>query len=204
MKRLPAHRRLRDLPEVFTSTTLAATLGGDPKAASVYLARWRREGLITSLGPRTGVHFNLLRNPAAAEDLRMEAVAYVLPGAVIAGVSAVHAAGWTTQIPAATEIMAPSRRSFPEIDEVVIRPRGLHWLNLARTHLARTGVMPMVTPAFALADLWRSEDWRPDPDDIEWDVADLAAIAAAFSVFDIEVPPAWIEEACSAGLNGPA
>ena len=195
MTRLSAHKRLRELPEVFTTTTLAATLGGDSKAASVYLNRWRKEGMISSLGPRAGVHFNLLIRPDADHDLRMEAIAFVFPGAMVAGVSSVHAAGWTTQIPSALELMIPARRSFPELTDTVIETRSESWFDAARGEIVREGPVPMVSPAFALADLWDSGGWRPDPDDIEWDLADLGKLELAFAGFGLQVPDEWREEA---------
>ena len=194
MKRISAYKRLQDLPEVFTTKALASRLGGDMRLTSVYIHRWRTEGLISSMGPRAGLHFNLARNPKAEEELRMEALAYLFPGAMIAGVSAVHAAGWTTQIPSETEIMVPMRRSFPSVDGFSIEGRGRDWLNEARRHIARPGPVPMVEPAFALADLWQTGSWRPDPDDLEWDIIDGAALKAAFQSLGNEVPDAWLPE----------
>lgn len=194
MMRTPVHKRLLALPEVFTTNTLAATLGGDLKSASVYLNRWRSEGLISSLGPRVGVHFNLLRNPDADQDLKMEALHHVFPGAVIAGVSAVHAAGWTTQIPSAIEVMIPPRRTTPEINDVRIMTRPAAWFRDARKKPQRLGLIPTVDPAFALADLWHKGEWRPDVDDLEWDLISGDRLRAAFAHFDIEIPEDWKAE----------
>jgi predicted transcriptional regulator of viral defense system len=182
------------LPEVFTTNTLAATLGGDLKAASVYLGRWRAEGLISSLGPRVGVHFNLLRNPDAREELRMEALHHVFPGAVIAGVSAVHAAGWTTQIPSAIEVMIPPRRTTPEIHGATIATRPVAWFKEARRKPQRLGAIPTVDPAFALADLWHKGEWRPEADDLEWDLIPEKKLKDAFAHFDLEIPGSWKAE----------
>ena len=194
MSRIPVHKRLLELPEVFTTNTLAATIGGDMKSASVYLNRWRSEGLISSLGPRVGVHFNLLRNPDAEKDLWIEAVHHVFPGAVIAGVSAVHAAGWTTQIPYSVEVMIPPRRTAPEINDARIMTRPVAWFKEARKKPQRLGVIPTVDPAFALADLWHKNEWRPDADDLEWDMIPGDKLRAAFAHFDIEIPETWKAE----------
>lgn len=182
------------LPEVFTTNTLAAQLGGDLKAASVYLNRWRAEGLISSLGPRVGVHFNLLRNSQAEEDLQLEALHHVFPGAVIAGVSSVHAAGWTTQIPSEIEVMIPPRRTTPEIHGATILKRPAAWFREARKNPQRTGVIPTVDPAFALADLWHKGEWRPDADDLEWDLIPADRLRDAFAHFDMEIPKDWKAE----------
>lgn len=193
MARLPAHRRLRALPDVFTTKTLAAHFEGNAKVASVFLNRWRTEGLITSLGPRVGVHFNLLRRPDAEEALKLDTIAWLLPGAVIAGASAVHAAGWTTQIPSALEIMVPDRRSLPEIDGCRLASRPLAWFE--RLEARDPGRLSMAPPAFALADLWVSGDWRADPDDLEWDLIDPSDLRSAFAALGGEVPDAWVDAA---------
>lgn len=192
--RISAYNRLRALPDVFTTKTLAASLGGNERLASVYLHRWRKEEMISSIGPRAGLHFNLLRNPQAEETLLMDAVAYLFPGAVIAGASAVHAAGWTTQIPQATEIMIPARRTFPELTGFEITRRDAAWFGMARSSLTREGPVPMVSPGFALADLWHSGSWRPDPDDLDWDMIDPERLAANFRQFGLDIPQAWRRE----------
>lgn len=198
--RTPAYKRLRLLPEAFTTKTLAASLGGDEKLASVYLYRWRKDGLIKSIGPRAGLHFNLLRNPSADKDLFLEGVAFLFPGAVIGGVSAVHSAGWTTQIPRSIEIMVPSRRSFPEIDDCSLSSRSRQWVKMARNHLVTPGPVPTLSPAFAMADLWATGDWRPDPDDIEWDMVNPEHLQEAFNLFEVAIPDEWRPEMENAQL----
>lgn len=194
MSRVPAHKRLQEIPDVFTTNTLTAMLGGDGKAASVYINRWRKEGLISSLGPRAGVHFNLVRNPSAQEDMWLDAVHHILPGAVIAGVSAVHAAGWTTQIPACVEIMIPPRQTVPEITGVVVRTRPQIWFQGAKIKPQRQGAIPTVNPAFALADLWHSNEWRPDADDLEFDLIEPDKLEQAFKRFRLQIPEEWSSE----------
>lgn len=191
---LSAHKRLHALPDVFTTKTLAAHLGGDERMASVYLYRWRKEGFIKTIGLRAGLHFNLVKNPFSERDMKMDAIAFLFPGAVIGGVSAVHAAGWTTQIPRRTEIIAPLRRSFPEIEDCVLSSRSRQWFKLARDNIALPGVVPTVKPCFALADLWVSGEWRPDPEDIEWDLVDPQSLKQAFSLFQAGIPENWKEE----------
>lgn len=39
--------------------------GWSSRTASTYLANWRRAGLVPSLGGRSDVHMNLVRNPIA-------------------------------------------------------------------------------------------------------------------------------------------
>lgn len=186
--------RLKSLPQVFTLNTAAALLGCNPKMASTYIGRWKKQELVSSLGPRTGVHFNLLLNPEAESDLRMEAIAYVYPGCLRGGVTALHSAGWTTQIPQEMDIMVHSRRSYAEIDDVAIHGRTLKWVKLARNWLSDKGALPLLHPAFALADCVASGLWCPDPDDIEWDEVDISELFEAFRQLDVKIPEDWVEE----------
>jgi hypothetical protein len=192
--RISALDRLRGLPEVFTLNTAASHLGCSTKQASTYINRWGESGLTSSLGPRTGMHFNLLRNPNAASELRMDAIGYLFPGAMVGGVSAVHAAGWTTQFPRKTEIIIPKRRSFPSIDEAEVSCRPLKWIKEARNWTVSEGPVPYLNPAFALADCVANDVWTPDPDDIEWEEVDVPALVKAFAWFDVEIPEDWVEE----------
>lgn len=192
--RISAFERLKDLPEVFTLKTAADALGCTPRMASTYIARWKEAGMAASLGPRAGVHFNLVRNPDAASEHRMAAVALLFPGAVIGGVSAVHAAGWTTQFPRQTEIMIPNCRSFPQVEDAEIQTRSLRWMRAARSWVRQAGDVPWLDPAFALADCVASGNWVPDPDDIEWDEVDATALRRSFDWFEIDIPEDWHEE----------
>ena len=115
MTRISAFERLKSLPEVFTTRSLPGLLGTDRKSASVCLARWRKRGFISSLGPQAGVHFNLVLNPQAERERHMDAIAHLLPGARMAGVTALWMEGWTTQYPRRAEIMVPARPSFPKL-----------------------------------------------------------------------------------------
>ena len=189
-----AVERLQELPEVFTLNTAAAMLDCDTGNASTYIARWKDSGLVKSLGPRTGIHFNLLKNPQADQDKRMEAIGYLFPGAMIGGVSAVHAAGWTTQFPRQTEIIIPKRRSFPAVDDALITTRPLPWIREARNWIASSGPVPWLDPAFALADCIKNDVWHPDPDDLEWYEIDAQRLQLAFRYFDIPTPEDWAEE----------
>jgi len=192
--RISALERLRKLPEVFTLNTAASHLECSKQMASTYIGRWHDSGLVASLGPRTGMHFNLLRNPNAASDLRMDAIAYLFPGAMIGGVSAVHAAGWTTQFPRQTEIIIPNRRSFPSVTDAEISCRPLKWIKEARNWTDRDASVPWLNPAFALADCVSRGDWVPDPDDIEWDEVNVRDLTKAFAWFKTEIPEDWVEE----------
>jgi hypothetical protein len=186
--------RLRELPEVF-SLGMACTLFGMTRGmASTYIARWKEAGLVASLGEKTGMHFNLLRDPDGPQTRRLDAIAYLLPGSRIIGASALHAAGWTTQIPRSLEIAAPPRRSYPAIPDVEIARRPRDWFAGPGRRIARAGSVPILDPATALADAWVSGSWRPDPDELEWDEIDRDAVCRAFSTFGMDLPDILREE----------
>jgi len=188
---ISAHERLAGLPKVFTTLSLPGLLRIDRKSASVYLARWRRKGFVSSLGPRIGVHFNLLLDPQAKEVHYMDAIAHVFPGAMVAGVSAIHGAGWTTQCTQSVEIMVPTRPSLPRVHGAALATRPKDWFGKARSRIQRPGPVPMVSAAYALADCWRSGCWRPDPDDLEWDMIPVADLQRAFDDFGLTLPESW-------------
>lgn len=189
--RTSALERLRKLPEVFTLDAAAASLGCGPRMALTHVEQWRNRGLVASSCPRVGIHFNLLRNPRAIEERRMEALALLLPGAVVGGPSAVHGAGWTTQIPRRIDIMVPSRPSFPELDGIDIHGRPQPWVETAKNWIALPGPVPWLDPAYALADCVDQGIWTPDPDDIEWDEVDPATLRRAFEHFALDIPEKW-------------
>lgn len=186
--------RLKDLPEVFTLNTAAAMIGVEGNVASTYIARWKKQGLVSSLGPRTAVHFNLLKNPSAEDDLRMDAIAYVYPGAIAGGVTALHHAGWTTQIPREMDLLVHRRRSYPAIEGVEVHGRPAAWVKLAREWSDMKTPVPYLHPAFALADCVLNDIWRPDPDDIEWDEVSASDLRRAFETLDVGIPETWLEE----------
>ena len=189
--RISAFERLHDIPEVFTLNTAAIMLKCSKGMASTYITRWREQGYISSLGPRAGIHFNLLKNPEAHSELHMDALEYLFPGAVTGGVSAVHAAGWTTQIPQQLEIMISERRTWPVVDNVEIMTRSLDWFREARKWIRLPGPVSCLDPAFALADCVHNKIWNPDPDDLEWDEINPTGLSRAFAYFGMDIPEAW-------------
>ncbi|MDE0524693.1 MAG: hypothetical protein OXH79_22365 [Boseongicola sp.] len=196
MTRISAFERLKSLPEVFTTRSLPGLLGTDRKSASVCLARWRKRGFISSLGPQAGVHFNLVLNPQAERERHMDAIAHLLPGARMAGVTALWMEGWTTQYPRRAEIMVPARPSFPKLHGVELHSRPPDWFKVARDHVLVPGPVPRLAPTFALADCWASGLWRPDPDDIEWDLVDKTELERAFGLFGLDLPEGWTSDPC--------
>lgn len=183
--------RLRELPDVLTLKTVAAVFGWETKVASHYIARWKKKGFVSSLGERTGVHFNLLKNPKAAEENFVEALKFLFPGAVICGASALHMSGTTTQIPSQIEIAIPWRPTFPRVEGAEISTRSAPWFRLVRDRLVWEATLPRLAPEMALADDWMQAGWRPDPDDIDWDMVDAKVLAADFARLGGDIPEIW-------------
>lgn len=179
---------LRCLPEVFSLNYLAARMDGDKAKASVYLSRWKLSGLVSSFGQRTGVHFNLLRNPNAPQDGIFNALEMVFPGAVIIGASVLHDAAWTTQIPRAIDVAVLNRRSFPVIAGFDIHCRPREWFALMRSGIDFSGY-PKLKPAYALADAFMYPGlWQPDIDDLEEDEVDWPACRSVFGQVNVDWP----------------
>lgn len=188
------YKRLLEMPEVMTSNTIEAMLQMSAKATSVYIKRWRDAGLISSLGERAGVHFNLVRNPNGPEERFYDAVKLLFPEAIISGASAIHAAGWTTQIPRSLEIAILNRPSVPSIPGLDIQMRPRRWFTKVHDSLTREGTLPALAPAHALADSWKRETWQPDPDEIEWDEVDAGTLRRAFAIHGVEIPEVYQDD----------
>lgn len=184
--------RLRRLPEVFTHRTAAAMFGWETDMASQYIRRWKQAGFVSSLGERAGVHFNLLRNPDAAAEHLLPAVTLLFPGAVFVGASAIHMAGATTQIPARPQVAIPWRPTYPKVEGVDLSTRSIRWFRAVHRDLLRDAELPRLPVELALADDWQSGDWRPAPDDIDWDEIDAEKLKAGFTKMGGEVPDLWL------------
>jgi len=176
-----AFERLRAWPVVFNVNQAARYLGTpDNDLASVYLARWKKRGMVQSTGPRSGVYFNLVANPHAAQDHLVDALLLAFPSAVLIGASVLHRAGWTTQIPSKLHVAclgaSDGRRSVPLWDEVAFFTRPKAWYEQFHSQISRdrsAGVLPALSPAAALADAYSLAsykdpmEWRPDADDLD-------------------------------------
>lgn len=190
---------LRALPPVFDISTFQRMVDVPRQHARTYLSRWSDTKLVASAGPRAGVYFNLVVEPDSVSARAGEALLLLYPSAILNGSSVLHAAGWSTQIPARVTAAALSRPTYAMLDafDVVGRPRS--WFVATRAgisddpDLARYGVRSL-TPAFALADALTHDDgWRPDPDDLDLSDADPDEIAGAFRALG-KKPPEWIRD----------
>jgi hypothetical protein len=164
--------RLAILPEVFTGGDLTVLLGWKSGICSSYLAQWRKAGLIKSLGGRSDVHMNLVRNRQVNPEL---ALRRVFPNSVKVGVDILREAGWTTQIPTALEVAVPTASSLYDLPGFTLSTRTAKWFQRVApgTDKVQQGI-DRLQPAWALADmLARAQDarvrnaWLLDPEDLD-------------------------------------
>ncbi|MGH8338045.1 MAG: hypothetical protein ACRETL_14755 [Gammaproteobacteria bacterium] len=186
-----AIQRLSALPEVFTGSELTVLFGWKSSIASSYLAHWRKAGLVKSLGGRSDVHMNLIRNSQVSPEL---ALRRAFPAAVKVGVDILRAAGWTTQIPTQPEVAVPATRSLHAVNGFELTTRTEKWLQTVKPGLQQVADgIDRLRPAWALADmLARARDrrvkhaWLPDPEDLDLDSvrqsSDLARALPAFAL----------------------
>jgi hypothetical protein len=182
--------RLQSLPPVFRGSDLTIRFQWTSKAASQYLYLWKRRGLVRGLGGHSDVYANLLTNPAPDWG---KAVMAAMPSAVTIGVEALRQAGWTTQVPHRPTVAVNAKQSVFRIEPFEIAARDPKWFESARAgiHGDRALGLPTLRPAWALADMLRTQGWGKcglQPDDIEWDQvgdndeADWQAACAAFNL----------------------
>lgn len=168
-----AIQRLAALPEVFRGSDLTVLFSWKSAIASTYLAQWRKAGLVRSLGGRSDIHLNLIRNPQVPTEVALR-MAY--PRAVKLGVDVLRQAGWTTQIPSTVDVAIPRTSQIHAVAGFRLSPRPERWYAQVAP-----GVVPVsqglnqLTPAWSLADLLaRARDarvadaWLPDPEDLDW------------------------------------
>jgi hypothetical protein len=173
---ISATQRLAKLPEVFTGGDLSTLFGWTSAIASSYLASWRKSGLVRSLGGRSDVHMNLVRN----REINPEAaLRRAFPHAIKVGVDVLREAGWTTQISTAPEVAVPVSSALYTVRDFELTTRTSKWFLLVTP-----GIQPVeqginqLKPAWALADmLARAQDcrvkkaWLLDPEDIDLEAA---------------------------------
>lgn len=169
---------LRALPEVFALSDAGLVLKSAPDETRTYIHRWKRAGLVDPLGPRCGIYFNLLRDPQGRSGRWLDAMRRLCPSAVIIGPEVLHAHGWITQIPSVLDVAVLTARTYPEVHGARLHGRAGSWYAALPPETAAQGL----PPAWALADaLCHSGLWRPDPDDLDYDLADMDEVENAFN-----------------------
>lgn len=165
--------RLRSLPEAFTLAAFRRLTGFSDSAAAVCLHRWKAKGLIEPAGERAGIYFNKLKTPEPDTALRVDALLYEYPSAILCGESVLHAAGWITQIPAQLTVAVLLRPTYVSFRGFEIRGRPLSWFTAVHADVSarsndRVYEMRALPPALALVDLYGDpKAWHPDPDDLD-------------------------------------
>lgn len=194
MKQVSAIERLKSLPPLFRGSDLTLRFEWTSKTASHYLYLWKGRGLVEPLGGHSDVYANTLK----VEHPNWErALLIAMPSAVIIGIDALRRAGWTTQVPSRPEVAVTTEQPVYTTHHFEIRPRPPAWFASARPGIAKElprESAPVLTPAWALADLLRQGDWGSFglwPDDIEWDqvtAKDDASWAQATAAFGVSAP----------------
>lgn len=185
--------RLLLLPEVFTGGDVGTLFGWKSTICSSYLANWKKAGLIKSLGGRSDVHMNLVRNRQVNPEA---ALRRAFPHSVKVGVDLLREAGWTTQIPSKIEIAVPQTNSLYALDDFSLTTRTDKWFERVAEGVdrVRDGV-DRLRPSWALADMIaRAQDgrvrhaWLLDPEDIDLESARADPdCAVALKAFELEM-----------------
>lgn len=193
-------RRLHDLPSVFSLEQLAGLLAQEKGAASVYVVRWERQGLIARAGERVGVYFNLTKPEGSRHALLASALQLRYPQIVERGLSVLRDSGWHvctgtqagTTVPGLSVAVPSSGSSQAKWTgvEVLARPKG--WFDALAPWIepAQGRGLPRLAPAAALADLCRG---RSEQQPVPLGHLDLAAVdwidvARAFKALGQRLP----------------
>lgn len=164
--------RLQSLPPVFRGADLTIRFQWTSKAASQYLYLWKRRGLVRGLGGHSDVYANLLTTPNPNWE---KALLAAMPSAVVIGIESLRQAGWTTQVPHRPVVAINAKQSVFNIDPYEIMERDAKWFKAASAGIVgdRAKGLPVLKPAWALADMLRNQAWGECglwPDDIDWSV----------------------------------
>lgn len=207
-KKSPYREQLDKLPEVFTLSETRRVLGYSTTTAHVTLSRWMRMGLVDALANRSGVYFNLEKNPSARQQHMQLAISKKYPVLRIVGPHVLANYGWTTQIQHYLNLvvnippvkgstsLANGYLSVPEVD---FSYRTKKWWMTAlsdREYRDRDKTyiqgFESVSPGFALVDMWQRQEagWFPDADDLYLDEPGIPeAIMRACQLSNIEPEP---------------
>jgi hypothetical protein len=186
--------RLRELPEAFTFAGFCKLTRLSNKAAAVWLSRWKEKGLIEAAGDRARLYFNKLKCSEVDTSLRVAALLFEYPSALLCGESVLHAAGWITQIPARLSVAVIARTSYVSLHGFDIHGRSLSWFK--KVHPAvdpaadrRIYGLRALPASMALVDLYGDpKGWHPDPDDLDIPQEQLPSVGAAAELLGVELP----------------
>lgn len=152
--------RLLTLAPVFTLDDLREQ-GLKDGNAYAWLLRTVNARHIVSAGARSGVYYNLVRDPEAVDKRRLEAVARLHPTAVVVGAAVLHAHGWVDRAPAEIDVAILKQPTTRTIDGVRIVMREHGWHREHGPDLLRDMAVfpiPSLRPEQALADALSAKD----------------------------------------------
>jgi len=86
--------RLRDLQRLSLSRGFASSPVFPTTRPAVCLTRWKDKGLVEAAGERARLYFNKLKCNEVDGSLRIAALLFEYPSAMLCGESVLHAAGW--------------------------------------------------------------------------------------------------------------
>lgn len=177
--RMSVIERLAGLPDVFDLGLFCLTTSLDRNSAKVMVSRWAAKGYLDLAGPKSGVYFKRLAASLDQSEQTAAAVQLLYPSATVCGASVLHRCAWTTQVPRELHVAIEARPSVTSLNGVVLHQRSLDWFRTIAQHqgfeaaprrVAQTpsAQLRVLKPAFALADLYASQDgWVPDDDDLD-------------------------------------
>jgi hypothetical protein len=189
-----ALERLRSLPDIFRGGDLTVRFQWTSKTASQYLYLWKRRGLVRGLGGHSDVFANMLQCETPNWE---KAMVIAMPSSLAIGIDMLRGAGWVTQIQHRPTIAVQIGRPVYDVEPYVIEQRPESWYALIQPGLLPESIgyhrLPMLRPAWALADMLHEQGWGAcglQPDDLyademsEQDEQDWQAACAAFNLSD--------------------
>ena len=172
--------RLRKLPPLFRGSDLSIQFEWTPKTASQYLYLWKQRELVEPLGGKSDVFANVLFHPDPDWN---SALKMAMPSAVVVGLEALRLAGWITQTPTQTTVAVDRSQPVFKTSHFEVLARKATWFETVKPGLCRNiSTLPILKPAWALADLLRERDWGEcglTPEEINWDLVDEKQLTSA-------------------------
>lgn len=172
--------RLSKLPEVFSVDEFKNSQHLSAKAVSVYLARWKSQNLIKSLGPRCGMWVNLKKtNPSQASwQQRLVAIQAKHPDGIIFGANAaVDDFSTNNDLESKTEptnhtlsLIVPQTSSKAQLEGVQLYfiPNKIYNILSKYTVLEKHGLQQLSKPAALVEILSELAFKRTNTDETTW------------------------------------
>lgn len=160
IRRNPFHV-LSSLGPVLETRDIEIAMDFSRKGATEAMSRWMRSGYVKPFS--FGICFNVVAYPKSPQTHVFEAASRALrrPVALI-GASALHTAGWTTQMPTGYELAIACDRNvrrWKRMEGITAEARSTSWFAAVIPYLLRTpNGFDRLPPALALVDAIASEE----------------------------------------------